>query len=128
MRVGPNRKLKLPSDAAAIARRGDTVKIDAGIYRDCAIWQTPNIMLSGDAKAEIRIQDVSCGGKALWVFYDGPATVRNIRFFGCPGCPPQRSRIRWEGRGRLAVLDSRFDGNQMGVLTHNERISSLYIL
>ena len=128
LRVGPNRKLKLPSDAAAIARRGDTVKIDAGIYRDCAIWQTPNITLSGDAKAETRIQDVSCGGKALWVFYDGPATVRNIRFSGARVARRNGAGIRWEGRGRLAVLDSRFDGNQMGILTHNKRISSLYIL
>jgi len=128
LRVGPNRKLKLPSDAAAIARRGDTVKIDAGIYRDCAIWQTPNITLSGDAKAETRIQDVSCGGKALWVFYDGPATVRNIRFSGARVARRNGAGIRWEGRGRLAVLDSRFDGNQMGILTHNNRISSLYIL
>lgn len=128
LHVGPSRKLKRPSDAAAIVRRGDTVRIDAGTYADCAIWRTPDITLSGDAQGETRIRDVSCDGKALWVFYDGPAIVRNIRFSGARVARRNGAGIRWEGRGRLTVLDSRFDGNQMGILTHNRRISSLYIM
>lgn len=128
LHVGPARKLKLPSDAAAIVRRGDTVQIDAGTYSDCAIWRTPDITLSGDTKGETRIRDVSCDGKALWVFYDGPAIVRNIWFSGARVARRNGAGIRWEGRGRLTVLDSRFDGNQMGILTHNKRISSLYII
>lgn len=59
LHVGPSRKLKRPSDAAAIVRRGDTVRIDAGTYADCAIWRTPDITLSGDAQGETRIRDVS---------------------------------------------------------------------
>lgn len=127
LRVGPGRNLKRPSDAAAIARRGDTVRIDAGSYADCAIWQTPGITLSGDPKAETQIRDVTCDGKALWVFYDGPATVENIRFSGAKVARRNGAGIRWEGRGRLTVRNARFDGNQMGILTHNKRVSSLHI-
>jgi hypothetical protein len=128
LHVGPTRNLKRPSDAAAIVRRGDTVLIDAGIYADCAVWRTPDIKLSGAPKGETRIRDVSCDGKALWVFYDGPVIVRNIRFSGARVVRRNGAGIRWEGRGRLTVLNSRFDGNQMGILTHNKRISSLYIM
>lgn len=127
LRVGPGRKLKLPSQAAAIVRRGDTVKIDAGSYADCAIWQTPGITLSGDPKAETQIRDVACDGKALWVFYDGPATVENIRFSGAKVARRNGAGIRWEGRDRLSVRNARFDRNQMGILTHNKRVSSLHI-
>ena len=125
--VGPTRKLKLPSEAAALVRRGDTVRIDAGTYVDCAIWRTPDITLTGDAKAETRIRDISCDGKALWVFYDGPATVENIRFSGAKVARRNGAGIRWEGRGQLTVRNSRFDGNQMGILTHNRHVSSLHI-
>lgn len=127
LRVGPERKLKQPSDAAAIVRRGDTVRIDAGVYTDCAIWRTPDITLSGDPNAETRIRDVACDGKALWVFYDGPATVENIRFSGARVVRRNGAGIRWEGRGRLTVRNAHFDRNQMGILTHNERVSSLHI-
>lgn len=127
LRVGPTRKLKLPSTAAAIVRSGDTVLIDAGNYADCAIWRTPDITLSGSVGAETRIRDVTCDGKALWVFYDGPATVQNIRFSGAQVVRRNGAGIRWEGRGRLTVRDAVFDGNQMGILTHNKRVSSLHI-
>lgn len=127
LRVGPTRKLKLPSEAAAIVRMGDTVRIDAGVYADCAIWRTPGITLTGDANGETQIRDISCDGKALWVFYDGPATVQNIRFSGAKVPRRNGAGIRWEGQGRLTIRNARFDGNQMGILTHNKRISSLHI-
>ncbi|MFT5487178.1 MAG: hypothetical protein ACI9JL_001823 [Paracoccaceae bacterium] len=127
LRVGPTRKLKLPSDAAAIVRSGDTVLIDAGSYADCAIWRTPDITLSGDVGAETRIRDIACDGKALWVFYDGPATVQNIRFSGAQVVRRNGAGIRWEGRGTLTVRNAVFDGNQMGILTHNKHVSSLHI-
>tara|TARA_R110002110_G_scaffold74579_5_gene197325 strand:+ start:2544 stop:3632 length:1089 start_codon:yes stop_codon:yes gene_type:complete len=127
LRVGPGRMLKKPSDAASVVRRGDTVRIDAGSYADCAVWRTPGITLTGDPNGETQIRDISCDGKALWVFYDGPATVRHIRFSGAKVARRNGAGIRWEGRGRLTVRQARFDGNQMGILTHNRRISSLHI-
>jgi len=40
-RVGPDRELRAPSAAAAVARDGDTVLIDAGTYvGDVATWTT----------------------------------------------------------------------------------------
>ncbi|HEX6115169.1 MAG TPA: hypothetical protein VFZ10_22940, partial [Geminicoccaceae bacterium] len=37
--VGPDRSLRLPSDAAAVAEDGDVVRFDPGEYVDCAIWR-----------------------------------------------------------------------------------------
>lgn len=127
LRVGPGRELKRPSEAAAIARRGDTIRIDAGSYADCAVWRVPGITILGDAASETQVRDVSCDGKALWVFYDGPVTTRHIRFSGAKVPRRNGAGIRWEGRGTLTIRDARFDGNQMGILTHNRRVSSLHI-
>lgn len=127
LEVGPGRALKMPSDAAAVARRGDTVRIDAGSYPDCAVWRTPGLTVEGvDGYAHVR--DVSCEGKAIWVFYAGPVTVRHVRFSGSRVARRNGAGIRWEGYSRLTVEDGRFDDNQMGILTHNRRASSLVVL
>ena len=48
-RVGPDRSLTVPSDAAAVARDGDTVLIDAGTYvGDVATWTQDDLTLRGD--------------------------------------------------------------------------------
>ena len=61
------------------------------------------------------------------MFYDGPGKLRKVRFSGAKVARRNGAGIRWEGRGRLVVEDSRFDGNQMGILTHNKTISSLSV-
>ena len=124
--VGPDRELKAPSAAAPLARPGDTIRIDAGVYRDCAVWRVPNLMLEG-VGGTAHIRDVSCEGKGLWVFYAGPAKVKNIRFSGAKVPRRNGAGIRWEGRGWLVVENARFDGNQMGILTHNRRGSRLFV-
>ena len=127
LEVGPNRQLKTPSEAAAIVRRGDTIRIDAGSYFDCAVWQVPDITLIGAGPGYTHIRDIPCDGKALWVFYSGPARVENIRFSGAQVARRNGAGIRWEGRGWLAVHKSKFDRNQMAILTHNKHISSLSV-
>lgn len=40
VRVGPQHELKSPSAAAKVARDGDTIEIEAGLYpRDAAVWR-----------------------------------------------------------------------------------------
>ena len=66
------------------------------------------------AQVMAQIRDVSCEGKALWVFYNGPVKIRNVRFSGAKVAARNGAGIRWEGRGWLVVENARFDNNQMG--------------
>lgn len=127
LEVGPNRRFKSPSEAAMAVRRGDTVRIDPGSYADCAVWRTPDITLMGTGPGYAHIRDISCEGKALWVFYNGPVRVENIRFSGARVSRRNGAGIRWEGRGWLVVHRSKFDRNQMAILTHNKLVSNLAV-
>ncbi len=44
-RVGRDRELRVPSHAASLVRDGDVVLIDAGEYRDCAVWRANRLTL-----------------------------------------------------------------------------------
>lgn len=127
LEVGPARQFKTPSEAAMAVRRGDTVKIDPGNYSDCTVWRTPDITLMGAGPGYAHIRDISCEGKALWVFYDGPVRVENIRFSGARVSRRNGAGIRWEGRGWLVVHRSKFDRNEMAILTHNRLVSHLAV-
>lgn len=124
--VGPARAIKTPSAAARFVQPGDTVRIDVGEYVDCAVWQTPNIVIEG-VGGYAHVRDATCDGKAIWVFYRAPVTVRSIRMSGARVPRRNGAGIRWEGNGRLVVEDSWFHDNQMGILTHNRRRSSLVV-
>lgn len=126
LEVGPDRALKAPSDAAAVARRGDTIRIDAGSYADCAVWITPGLTIEG-AGGYAHVRDVACDGKAIWVFYRAPVRVRHVRFSGARVPRRNGAGIRWEGNGALTVDDGWFHDNQMGILTHNRAVSSLAV-
>lgn len=58
LEVGSERRFKTPSQAAMAVRRGDTVRIDAGSYSDCAIWRTPDITLMGAGPGYAHIRDI----------------------------------------------------------------------
>lgn len=132
--VGPDRELKTPSAAAGIAQPGDTVRIDAGDYADCAVWQTPDLTIegpdpkkTGPAGGVAHMRNTVCEDKAIWVFYRAPVTIRHITFSGARSARRNGAGIRWEGGGRLAVHNSVFADNQMGILTHNRRASRLVV-
>lgn len=126
LRVGPSRALKKPSDAAAVARPGDLINIDAGEYEDCAVWRTKNIAIQG-VGGYAHVRDATCEGKAIWVFYAAPVVVNGIRFSGARVPNNNGAGIRWEGNGTLVVKGSWFHNNQMGILTHNVLKSSLVV-
>jgi hypothetical protein len=126
LEVGPGRNLTQPSEAARLARPGDTVRIDSGDYRDCAVWRTPDITIEG-AGGYAHVRDVSCEGKGIWVFYAAPVTIRHVRFSGAAVPRRNGAGIRWEGGGLLVVENGWFDGNQMGLLAHNRRSTSLVV-
>lgn len=124
--VGPERALKLPSQAARIVKPGDRIRIDAGTYRDCAVWRTRNISIEGIG-GYAHIKDVSCHKKGIWVFYAAPVRISNVRFSGARVPHRNGAGIRWEGMGRLVLRNTWFDHNQMGLLTHDRRPSSVII-
>jgi hypothetical protein len=95
--VGPQRNLQAPSDAAAIAKDGDVVRIDPGDYVDCAIWRASGLVLEApDGAAHVR--DRACGEKAIWVIAGDDVTVDNITFSDARVPDQNGAGIRAEGR------------------------------
>ena len=94
LRVGaPGRELKRPSEAARVARDGDVVEIDAGVYAgDAAVWPQHRLTIRGvGGRAHLRANGAHAEGKAIWVIKGHDTTVERVEFSGA-GCPPQRRR------------------------------------
>ena len=117
-RVGPERSLTTPSAAAAVARDGDTVLIDAGTYDgDVATWTQDDLTLRGDGgRAHLQAGGNSAQGKAIWVIAGDRTTVDRIEFSGATVPDQNGAGIRQEGAG-LTVTRSWFRHNQNGILT-----------
>ena len=112
--VGPQRSLHAPSDAAAVARDGDVVRIDPGEYVDCAIWRANHLVLEAPA-GEAHMRDRACASKAIWVISGADVTVENIAFSGARVPDQNGAGIRAEGRN-LTVRHGRFFDNENGIL------------
>jgi len=69
LRVGPERELAQPSDAARRARDGDIIEIDAGVYAgDAAVWRQHNLTIRGSrGRAHLRADGAHAESKAIWV-------------------------------------------------------------
>ncbi len=117
-RVGPDRALTAPSEAAAVARDGDTVLIDAGTYSgDVATWTQDDLTLRGDGgRAHLRADGRDAQGKAIWVIAGDRTRVDRIEFSGTAVPDRNGAGIRQEGTG-LTVTRSWFHDNENGILT-----------
>ena len=117
-RVGPDRSLTTPSAAAAVARDGDTVLIDAGTYvGDVATWTQDDLTLRGvGGRAHLRAGGKSAQGKAIWVIAGDRTRVDRIEFSGAAVPDQNGAGIRQEGVG-LSVSRSWFHHNQDGILS-----------
>lgn len=123
--VGPERALKLPSDAAEIVQDGDVVRLDPGDYVDCAIWRAGGLLLEApDGAAHVR--DQACAGKAIWVISGDDVIVDNITFSGARVPDQNGAGIRAEGKN-LTVRDSRFYDNENGILAATVEGSAIVI-
>ncbi len=118
LQVGPTRALKTPAAAAAVARDGDTVAIDAGAYPgDVAVWNASHLTLRGaGGEALLPANGKNAGGKAIWVLRGDDTTVEHIDFSGCTVPDHNGAGIRQEGKG-LTVRYCRFHDNEDGILT-----------
>jgi hypothetical protein len=112
--VGPDRALKLPSQAAALAANGDVVRIDPGTYSDCAFWRASNLLIEASGPG-VRIAGKVCGEKAIFVTQGADITIRGITFADATVIWHNAAGIRVEGRN-LTVERSRFLNNENGIL------------
>ena len=118
--VGPKRQYTLPSQAAAVAKGGEIVEIDAGTYRaDVAVWRQNHLTLRGvGGRARLVADGAAAQGKAIWVIKGDNTRIENIEFTGASVPDDNGAGIRHEGVG-LTVIDSYFHHNQNGILTSN---------
>jgi hypothetical protein len=116
-RVGPNRSLTTPSAAAAVARDGDTVLIDAGSYvGDVATWTQDDLSLRGvGGRARLEAGGKSAQGKAIWVIAGDRTRIDRLEFSGATVPDGNGAGIRQEGDG-LTITRSWFHDNENGIL------------
>src|SRR3954451_8550572 len=116
--VGPGRELARPSDAAAVARDGDTVEIEAGDYAgDVAVWPQSGLTIRGvHGLARIDAAGNAAEKKAVWVVNGARVTVEGVELTGCRVDDHNGAGIRAEGRD-LTLRGVVLHGNEMGILT-----------
>ena len=128
LRVGAGRELKVPSAAAKLARDGDLVEIDAGVYEgDAAVWRQNRLTIRGvGGRARLRAEGAHAEGKAIWVIKGADTTIEGIEFSGAKVPDENGAGIRLEGAG-LTVRDCFFHHNENGILTGPNPASDIVI-
>lgn len=128
LRVGPDEAITHITDAARLAKDGDTVEIQPGEYRgDVAVWQQKQLVIRGiGARPVLIAEGKSAEGKAIWVIRNGDIRIENIEFRGSRVPAGNGAGIRFE-RGKLIIRNCAFIDNQMGILTNNDGKAELVI-
>ena len=128
LRVGPGLTYKTPSAAAAAAKDGDTVEIEAGDYPgDVAVWSASRLTLRGtNGRVYLAANGNSAQQKAIWVIRGSDTTVENIEFSGCRVADRNGAGIRHEGKG-LVVRHCSFHDNEDGILTGANPASDILV-
>ena len=121
LRVGPGRDYALPSEAAADARDGDIVEIDAGLYRgDVAGWPQSDLTIRAvGGRAHVDAARRGHAGKGLWVVSGDNVTIEGMELSGCVVDDHNCAAIRAEG-SNLTLRDVHIHHNEMGVLTSQD--------
>ncbi len=128
LQVGPTRLYNTPSAAAAAAKDGAVVEIDAGTYTgDVATWTQNNLTLRGvGGLAHLAANGNNAGGKAIWVIQGHDTTVENIEFSGATVPDQNGAGIRQEG-ANLTVRGCYFHDNEEGILAGDHAGSEILI-
>ncbi len=126
--VGPAHLLKTPSDAAQIARAGDTVLIQSGTYKaDVAVWTQAKLRISASGgPVVLEAAGKHAEGKAIWVMRGGEFEVEGIEFRGARVPHGNGAGIRFES-GRLVIRNCVFRDNENGILTSNDLQAELHV-
>jgi hypothetical protein len=124
--VGQGHDFKLPSEAVAAAKNGDTIEIYPGKYFDCAIVRQNDIVIRGNGPGVI-MTDRTCGGKAILVTVGDNITISNLTLQRARVADQNGAGIRAEG-GNLTVENSRFLDNEEGILSSSPSSAVIRIL
>src|SRR5579859_5626434 len=118
LQVGPQRAIKLPSQAAMIARTGDVIEIDAEAYvADVAVWAADNLTIRGvGGRAKLLAAGQSAENKATWVIKGRNAVIENIEFAEAVSTNGNGAGIRAESVN-LTIRNCYFHDNQEGILS-----------
>jgi hypothetical protein len=109
LHFGHDRRYHQPSDAAAVAHDGDTVLIDSGTYRDCAVWQANRLTIVGAGRKETVIGGRSCEDKGVFVVYGDDILIRGMTLRGAHVPDQNGAGVRAEGTNltlqRVGLID-----------------------
>jgi len=123
--VGEGKTYALPSEAARAAQAGDIVRIFPGNYRDCARWDADGLVIEG-AGPDVILAGKVCDQKGIFITRGSGITIRNIIFMSAAAPEHNGAGIRVEG-DNLTVEDSRFIGNENGILAGGSDASAIVI-
>jgi hypothetical protein len=125
--VGSDQPYKLPSAAIREARDGDTVRIAAGKYADCAVVAVNNLVIEGlGADASTMLADKTCADKALLVTDGTNITIRNLTLTHARSSFHNGAGIRAEGRN-LTIEHVKFIDDEDGILAAGVPDSTIMI-
>ena len=118
LRVGKTRKLRYPSDAASIAKDGDIIEIDAGVYHnDYAKWTQNDLTIRGTGgMVHLKSKGLIPNRKAIWIINGNNVLVENIEFSGAAVRDTNGAGIRHQG-GNLKLRNTFFHDNEFSILS-----------
>lgn len=118
LQVGPERSLRMPSQAARVARDGDIIEIDAGEYlNDFTTWHQNDLTIRGiGGMAHLRANKLIPNGKAIWITQGNNTVIENIEFSGARVRDTNGAGIRHQG-GNLTLRNTYFHDNEFSVLS-----------
>ncbi len=128
LEVGPSRKIRTIAQAAKIARSGDTIVVEPGVYAgDVAVFTQDRLTIKASGgRARLNANGASAEGKAIWVMRGGHITVENFEFVGARVAAHNGAGIRFE-KGRLVLRNCLFRDNENGILTASDKDAELEI-
>lgn len=128
LEVGPSKKIRTIAQAAKIARSGDTIVVEPGVYAgDVAVFSQDRLTIrAAGGRARLNANGASAEGKAIWVIRGGSITVENFEFVGARVANQNGAGIRFE-KGRLVLRNCLFRDNENGILTASDKAAELEI-
>jgi hypothetical protein len=128
MKVGRNQAVKSLASAAAQAKDGMRIEVDAGDYvGDVAVWPQNDLTLQAvGGRVNLMAGGQSAQGKGIFVTTGERIRIEGFDFSGAVVQDQNGAGIRLE-RGSLHLVDCTFKDNENGVLTSNDNNARLEV-
>jgi len=129
LQVGVDKPYATPCAAIKAAASGDTIEIDAGLYRgDVCAWNKDDLTIRGvNGRAHIDANGKYSQGKGIWVASGRNLLVENIEFSGA-AVPDGHNGAGIRAQGtNWTVRNCYFHDNEDGILESNVSGSNILI-